>query len=140
MRGHVISHNSPGCYASKKLEDHCIPVQDHTCGGIQHGKNWEDRKTISTVLLLGCREMKLQWCNVYTLCCLVSQLCLTLCHPMDCRPSGSSLHRIPQARLLEWVVISFSRRSSQPRDWTHVSCIGSQIFYHWEASVYIVSL
>ena len=42
-----------------------------------------------------------------------------------------SVHGISQARILEWVAISFSRGSSQPKDWTHVSCIGRQILYHW---------
>ena len=46
----------------------------------------------------------------------VTQLCLTLCHPMDCSLPGSSIHGIFQARILEWVAISFSRRSSRPRD------------------------
>ena len=40
---------------------------------------------------------------------------------------GSSVHGISQAIILEWVATSFSRGSSQPRDWTHVSCIGRQI-------------
>ena len=40
------------------------------------------------------------------------------------------VHGICQARILEWVANSFSRGSSQPRDWTHVSCIGRQILYH----------
>ena len=53
----------------------------------------------------------------------VAQLCPTLCDPMDCSLSGSSVHGIFQARILEWVAISFSRRSSQLRDWTRVSCI-----------------
>ena len=44
---------------------------------------------------------------------------------MDCSPPGSSVHGILQARILEWVAISFSRGSSSPRDWArHVSCIG----------------
>ena len=43
---------------------------------------------------------------------LVTQLCLTLCDPMDCSPSGSSVHGILQARILEWVAISFSRNNS----------------------------
>ena len=46
----------------------------------------------------------------------VAQSCLTLCDPMDCSLPRSSIHGIFQARVLEWVVISFSRRSSQPRD------------------------
>ena len=48
----------------------------------------------------------------------VSQSCLTLCDPMDCSPPGSSIHEIFQARVLEWVAISFSRGSSWPRDQT----------------------
>ena len=47
---------------------------------------------------------------------LVVQLFLTLCDPMDCRPPGSSVHGILQARILEWVAIPFSRGSSPPRN------------------------
>ena len=64
----------------------------------------------------------------------VAQSCPTLCDPMDCSLLGSSVHGILQARILEWVVISSSRGSSQPRDWTRVSCvsrIGRKILYHW---------
>ena len=46
-----------------------------------------------------------------------------LCDPMDCSPAGSSVHGISQARILEWIAISFSRGSSRPRDQAHVSCI-----------------
>ena len=66
----------------------------------------------------------------------VAQLCLTLCDPVDCSPPGSSIHGISQAKILEWVAISFSRGSSRPRDQTQASCIGRQIVYHratWEA-------
>ena len=62
----------------------------------------------------------------------VVQSCLTLCNPMDCSLQGSSIHGIFQARVLEWVVISFSRGSSRPRDWTQVSCICRWILYHWD--------
>ena len=44
---------------------------------------------------------------------LVTQLCSTLCDPMDCSTPGSSVHGILQARILEWVAIPFSRGSSQ---------------------------
>ena len=53
----------------------------------------------------------------------VTQLCPTLCDPMDCSLPGSSIHEISQAKILEWVAISFSRRSFQLRDWTWVSHI-----------------
>ena len=51
----------------------------------------------------------------------VAQSCLTLWDPVDCSPPGSSVHGIPQARILEWVAISFSKGSSRPRDQTQVS-------------------
>ena len=59
---------------------------------------------------------------------LVAQACLTLCDPMDCSLPGSSDHGIFQARILEWVAISFSRGSSQPRDPTQVSCTAGRFF------------
>ena len=61
----------------------------------------------------------------------VAQSCLTLCNPMDCSPPGSSVHGIFQARILEWIAISFSRESSQPRDQTWVSCIAGRVFTVW---------
>ena len=66
-------------------------------------------------------------------CCSVTQSCLIVCSPMGCNPPGSSVNGIFQARILEWVAISNSRWSSQPRDQTHVSyisCISRQILYH----------
>ena len=53
----------------------------------------------------------------------VSESCLTLCDPKDCSLPGSSIHGIFQARVMEWVAISFSSRSSWPRDQTRVSYI-----------------
>ena len=54
---------------------------------------------------------------------LVAHLCLVLYDAMNCSPSGSSVHGVPQARILEWVAILFSKGSSWSRDWTQVSCI-----------------
>ena len=51
-----------------------------------------------------------------------------LCHPMNCSLPGSSVHGILQARVLEWVAISFTRGSSQPRDRTRVSRIAGSRF------------
>ena len=72
--------------------------------------------------------------------CLVAQLCLILCKPLDCGLPGSSAHGISQATILEWVAISFFRESFQPRDWTHISCgsgkLAGGFFNHratWEA-------
>ena len=50
---------------------------------------------------------------------------------MDCSPPGSSVRGIFQARILECVAISHSRRPSRPLDWTHTSCVGRWILYHW---------
>ena len=52
-----------------------------------------------------------------------AQSCTALCNPTDCSPLSSSVHGILQAKILEWVAISSSRRSSWPRDLTHVSCV-----------------
>ena len=63
-----------------------------------------------------------------------TQLCLTLCDPLDCSPPASSVHRIFQARILEWVVISYSKGSSQPSNQScisSISCTGRWILYHW---------
>ena len=61
----------------------------------------------------------------------VAHSCPTLCNPMDCSLPGSSIHGIFQASVLEWVAISFSRRSSRPRDRTQVSCIAGRCFTVW---------
>ena len=65
------------------------------------------------------------------LCVLISQLCPTLCNSMDCSPSGSFVHGILQARILESVALSFSRGSSQNKDWTQVSHIAGKLFTIW---------
>ena len=59
------------------------------------------------------------------------QSCLAFCNSMDYSPPGSFARGISQARILEWVAISFSRASSWPRDRTHVSCTGWRGLYHW---------
>ena len=61
----------------------------------------------------------------------VTQSCPTLWDPMGCSLSGSSIHGILQARVLEWIAISFSRRSSRPRNRTWVFCIAGRRFTIW---------
>ena len=53
----------------------------------------------------------------YALYAVCAQLCPTLCNPLNCSPPGSCVHGILQARILEWVAISCSRKSSQPWRW-----------------------
>ena len=70
--------------------------------------------------------------NLCASVCSVTQLCPILCDPVDCSLPGSPVHGIPQARLLEWVAILFSRGSFWPRDWTHqVSHIAGRRFNIW---------
>ena len=61
-------------------------------------------------------------------CATLLQSCLTFFDSMDCSPSGSSVQVILQTRILEWLVMPSSRGSSQPRDWTQVSCIVGKLF------------
>ena len=67
----------------------------------------------------------LQTFNMYV---KVVQSCPIFCDPMDSSLAGSSVHGILQTRILEWVVIPFSRGPSQPRDRTQVSCIAGGFF------------
>ena len=60
---------------------------------------------------------------------LVTQLYPILCDPMDCSLPGSSIHGISQAGMVEWIAISFSKVSSQPRNWTQVSCIAGALYH-----------
>ena len=60
-------------------------------------------------------------------CVLVTHSCPALWDTMDCSPPGSSFYGILKARILEWVVIPFSRGSSWPRDWTLVSCTADRL-------------
>ena len=56
---------------------------------------------------------------------VLSQSCPTLCNPLDCSPSGSSVHETLQVRILKWVAMPSSRGSSQPRDQTCISYVSS---------------
>ena len=64
-------------------------------------------------------------------CVLVFQSCPTLCDPMDCSQPTPSVHEILPARMLEWVVIPFSRESSPPRDQTCFPCFSGRFFTIW---------
>ena len=75
--------------------------------------------------------IKLNWSKIYLKESEVSQSCLKLCDPMDYKLPHSSIHGILQARVLEWVAISFSEGSSEPRDQTQVSRIVGRRFTIW---------
>ena len=85
------------------------------------GLGWEEHRGGSlTLCVLWGAYVDTAVCLSVPLC---AQSCPTLCDPMDCSLPGFSVHGIFQAGILEWVAISFSRGSSWPRDWTHISCV-----------------
>ena len=63
--------------------------------------------------------------------CALLLRCVWLCHPVDCRPPGSSVHGILQATILQYVAMPFSGGSSQARDQTLISCIAGGFFTVW---------
>ena len=73
----------------------------------------------------------IQLCVYMYVLCLVAQLCLTLCDPMDYSLPAPLSIGILQARILEWFAMPSSRRASQPRDWTQVSHIAGGFFNVW---------
>ena len=78
-------------------------------------------------------QSKTRNCVLLCMQAQVLQSCLTLCNPIDSSPPGFSVHWVSQASILEWVVISFSRGSSRPKDGTgisYLSCIGRKVLYH----------
>ena len=99
---------------------------------------WETTRVLGSF----CQEPERKKKYIFLVVVLVAQSCQSLCDSMDYRPPGSSVHGILQARILEWVAIPFSRGSSQPRDWTQVSCIVSRFFTVWatrEVHMFIIS-
>jgi len=137
--------DQPGTVLSGKLSHYCFKA------GIQW--SWRSIKQSNKKLEVGNRE-NLKWGkpgirNVYLLegttdlflNRVCAQSCQTLCDLRDCSLPGSSVHGILHVRILKWVAISFSRRSSQPSHWTCIfciSCTGRRILYpcaSWEASV-----
>ena len=78
-------------------------------------------------------------CVCVCVCILVAQSCPTVCDSMDCSPPGSPVHGILQARILEWVAISFCKWSSWPRDITKVSLIAGRFFTIWATGKVLLS-
>ena len=70
-------------------------------------------------------------CVCVCVCVCISHSVMSDCGPLDCSPPGSSVHGILQARILEWVTISYSRGSSRHRDWTQVFCTAGRFFTVW---------
>ena len=102
-------------------------LSDHT---------WNSLKTCNIISFIIFHKYKMYICMYIhirvlldftcTQACLLAKLCPSRCNPMDYSPPVSSVHGISQARILEWVAISFTRGSFTPRDWTHVSCTAGE--------------
>ena len=95
-----------------------------------------DSLTIQHQSQMGTRYGREFWGPEFLLRCVHAkslQSCPTRCDPVKSSPPDSSVHGVSQARILEWVAISYSRGSSRPRDRTrvsYVSCIGRQVLCH----------
>ena len=98
-----------------------ILESEHVLQGCSPQKDWTDLYATDSMWMHLLPESESE----------VTQSCPTLCDPEHCSPPGSSIHGILQARILEWVAISFSRGSSWPRDRTQVSRITGRRFNLW---------
>ena len=94
----------------------------------------------TVVLLFGCvtaseqslAVSQLSWKYWLSTCAMLSHsVMFDSLWPHELYPISSSVHEILQARILEWVAMSFSRGSSRPRDQTQVSCIVGRCFTTW---------
>ena len=105
---------------------HCLFLVSYHFKGNVHGHSHFLQKIIIGHIRLFLRQV---WVKGVCVCvCVLSPV--PLCSPMDGSPPGSSVHGIFQARILEWVTISYSRGLPDPEIESWVSCAGSQILYH----------
>ena len=100
------------------------PVSACLCWGMKKILRVRDVCLVPASAALSIKWKKVKWK-------FVSQSSPTLWDPTDCNPPGCSVHGILQAKIVEWVVIPFSRRSSWPRGWTQVPCIAGGFFTVW---------
>ena len=119
----MINSNASPAKKKKKLEDFTLaPLFRKWEVGSSH--NQEENRHWGKGLDLECS---------LHVCTKLLQSCPTFCNPMVYNLPGSSVHEISQARILERVVMSSSRRPSWPRDGTwvsYISCIGRWVLYH----------
>ena len=122
------------CFWPQGMWDFCSLTRDWThtpCTRRWSPSHWTTQE-VPTVISIEARARWFSFCW-YECCVRAQSLSQTHYDPMDCSLPGSSVHGISQARILEQVAISFSRRSSWPRDHAHfswVSCIGGCVLYH----------
>ena len=99
-----------------------------TVHGVTKGQTWLRDYAQGQDSFYNVKSVSFNYVTQCCCCCLVAKSCLMLCNPMNCSPPGSSVHELSQARILELVVISFSRWSSQPRNQIHISWIADGFF------------
>ena len=92
-----------------------------SCRFVVYSLYYVEGHSLYAHFLESCFFFNCKWVPVVLM--LVTQLCTTLCDPMNCSPPGSSIHGIFQARILEWVAISFCRGVFPNREQAHISCI-----------------
>ena len=91
-----------------------LPGESQGQGSLVGCRLWGHTESDTTEATQQQQQMKkIFFCNLKV---KVAQSCPTFCYPVDCSLPGSSVQRILQARLLEWIAIPFARASSQPRD------------------------
>ena len=110
----------------------CDPIDDSPPGSPHPWDSPGKNIGVDCHFLLQCMKVKSE--------SEVAQSCPTLCDPMDYILPGSSVHGIFQARVLEWVAISFSRGSSRRRDWTRVFRIAGRRFTNWATYLLVIYL
>ena len=110
-------------------------MEGNTRGRGGHGMSFPDLGAgpVAVFTVSGQRIVHVSGLSMYFASPESLRSCPTLCAPVDCGSPGSSVHGLPQARILEWVAVFSSSGSSRPRDRTcisYVSYIGRQVLYH----------
>ena len=127
---HNIKHISKGCTQLQEREN---PTPSNLSKGLsclnKQEAHWALKGWCSHSMALKTKPL----CLLSSLTIVTREMSDSFVTSMDCSLPGS-VPGISQARILEWVAISFSRKSSQPRDQTHISCVsftGKWAFYLW---------
>ena len=114
-------NSQPGCWQCGGRVRHCWATQDifvRRWIGVRQGRIHQATVLIQQIVYL--LHQHLHVCVCVCVCACV-HMRLTLCNPIDCSPSGSSVHGVFQARKLKCFAVSYSRGSSKPRDQSWVS-------------------
>ena len=99
---------------------------------IKYNATASNEERDSQVLSSTCwTNIDIQRSHWWFVCAVSLQLCPTLCNHVDCSPPGSSVHGLSQARIPEWVAVSFSRGSFRTGHGTQVSCFAGRFFTIW---------